>query len=51
MLKKSASVVLTSLRGSPYGGEYASPLYSPAYLLQEPVITNEATEDLEACSY
>ena len=28
MLKKSASVVLTSLRGSTYGGECDSPLYS-----------------------
>ncbi len=28
MLKKSASVVLASLRDSPYGGEYDSPLRS-----------------------
>ncbi len=28
MLKKSASGVLASLRGSPYGAEYASPLRS-----------------------
>ena len=28
LLKKSASFVLASLRGSTYSGEYASPLYS-----------------------
>jgi len=28
MLKRYASIVLASLRGSPYGKEYASPLHS-----------------------
>jgi hypothetical protein len=34
MLKKSSSFVLTSLKGSTYGKEYASPLRSVAALLE-----------------